>query len=266
MTVPTEADVRLAAELVRGAGSLAAKMRTEGIGDSIETKTSVSDLVTAADKAAEKAIVERLVAEHPGDGILGEEGAARESTTGRVWTIDPVDGTYNFVRGLDWWCSALALTDGEGILLGAVYSPTEDAVYVGGPKLPTTRNGEPLPTLENTDLAHACVTTYLHPSTLGEPVGQAYVRAASGAASVRTLGSGSMELAAIAQGRLDVYCHHSVPNWDRLPGWGLVLGVGGATTQVEAGGVTWSLAGAPTAVAEAAKALIADQSTSGTVA
>ncbi|MER6942099.1 inositol monophosphatase, partial [Nocardioides sp. NPDC000441] len=62
MTAPTEADVRLAAELVRGAGSLAAKMRIEGIGDSIETKTSVSDLVTAADKAAEKAIVERLAA------------------------------------------------------------------------------------------------------------------------------------------------------------------------------------------------------------
>ena len=255
MTAPTEADVRLAAELVRGAGSLAAKMRIEGIGDSIETKTSVSDLVTAADKAAEKAIVERLTAEHPGDGILGEEGSARESTTGRVWTIDPVDGTYNFVRGLDWWCSALALTDGDGIILGAIYSPAEDAVYVGGPELPTTRNGVRLDAMPDTPLALACLTTYLHPSKLKQPVGEAYVRVTSGAASIRILGSGSMDLTAIAQGKLHLFCQHSVPDWDRLPGAALVLGAGGAMTQVEAGGVTWSLAGAPTAVAEAAEVL-----------
>lgn len=255
MTAPTEADVRLAAELVRGAGSLAAKMRTEGIGDSIETKTSVSDLVTAADKAAEKAIVERLTDEHPGDGILGEEGSARESATGRVWTIDPVDGTYNFVRGLDWWCSALALTDGDGIVLGAIYSPAEDAVYVGGPELPTTRNGVRLDAMPDTPLALACLTTYLHPAKLSHPSGEAYVRVASRAASIRILGSGSMDLTAIAQGKLHLFCQHSVPDWDRLPGAALVLGAGGATTQVEAGGVTWSLTGAPTAVAEAAAAL-----------
>ena len=259
MTKPTEADVRLAAELVRDAGSLAARMRRDGLGD-VETKTSVSDLVTAADKTAEKAIVERLAVEHPGDGILGEEGSARESTTGRVWTIDPVDGTYNFVRGLDWWCSALALTDGDptdvdSIILGAVYSPTEDAVYVGGPELPTTRNGVRIDTMSDLPLSLGCLTTYLHPSKLAQPAGEAYVRVASGAASIRILGSGSMDLTAIAQGKLHLFCQHSVPDWDRLPGWGLVLGAGGATTQVEAGGVLWSLAGTPTAVADAAQAL-----------
>ncbi|MER7556531.1 inositol monophosphatase [Nocardioides sp. NPDC126508] len=255
MTAPTEADVRLAAELVRGAGSLAAKMRHAGIGDSIETKTSVSDLVTAADKAAEKAIVDRLATEHPGDGILGEEGSTRESATGRVWTIDPVDGTYNFVRGLDWWCSALALTDGDDLVLGAVYSPAEDAVYVGGPDLPTTRNGVRLDPMPDTPLDLACLTTYLHPSKLRHPVGEAYVRVASQAASIRILGSGSMDLTAIAQGKLHLFCQHSVPDWDRLPGAALVLGAGGTTAQAEAGGVLWSLAGAPAAVAEALEAL-----------
>ncbi|MFE6508445.1 inositol monophosphatase family protein [Nocardioides sp. NPDC057767] len=255
MTRPTAEDVRLAAELVRGAGALAAKMRSAGIGDSIEAKTSVSDLVTAADKAAEKAIVDRLASEHPGDGVLGEEGSARESTTGRVWTIDPVDGTYNFVRGLDWWCSALALTDGDDLVLGAVYSPAEDAVYVGGPELPTTRNGIRLDAVLDTPLALACLTTYLHPAKLRHPVGEAYVRVASQAASIRILGSGSMDLTAIAQGKLHLFCQHSVPDWDRLPGAALVLGAGGTTAQVEAGGVLWSLAGAPAAVAEAVQAL-----------
>ncbi|GGR39832.1 fructose-1,6-bisphosphatase/inositol monophosphatase family enzyme [Nocardioides luteus] len=258
MTAPTEADVRLATELVRGAGSLAAKMRHEGIDASVETKTSVSDLVTAADKAAEKAIVDRLATERPDDGILGEEGSARDSASGRVWTIDPVDGTYNFVRGLDWWCSALALTDGDDILLGAVYSPAEDAVYVGGPDLPTTRNGVRLDAIPDTPLDLACLTTYLHPARLKQPVGEAYIRVTGGAASIRILGSGSMDLTAIAQGKLHLFCQHSVPDWDRLPGWALVLGAGGATTQVEAGGALWSLAGAPTAVADAARALTSE--------
>jgi myo-inositol-1(or 4)-monophosphatase len=79
----------------------------------------------------------------------------------------------------------------------------------------------------------------------------------SGAASIRILGSGSMDLTAIAQGKLHLFCQHSVPDWDRLPGAALVLGAGGAMTQVEAGGVTWSLPGAPTAVAEAAEVLAA---------
>lgn len=253
MTAPDADDVRLAAALVRDAGRLASRMRAEGV--SVETKTSISDLVTAADKAAEAQVVARITAERPGDGILGEEGSTAESRTGRRWVIDPVDGTYNFVRGLGWWCSALALVDGEDLVLGAVHHPAEDVVYVGGPGLPTTRDGGPVAGVEDVPLPHACVTTYLHPSRLAEPVGVAWSRAMSSTAAVRVLGSGSMDLTAIAQGQLHLFCQQSVPDWDRLPGAALVLGAGGAVAQVEAGGVLWSLAGGPTAVAQASAAL-----------
>ncbi|MFT4287821.1 inositol monophosphatase family protein [Nocardioides sp.] len=241
-------DAWLAGELVRDAGRLAARMRSEGVRAS--RKTSVSDVVTEADHAAEAAIVSRLAAERPGDGVLGEEGAAVATATGRTWVIDPVDGTYNFVNGLDWWCSALALTEGERIVLGAVYHPASDTLLVGGPDLPTTRDGEPLPALEDRPLAESCVTTYLHPPFFAGPVGEVFARAMTGAATLRVLGSGSMDLTAVAQGQLHVSCQHSVPPWDRLPGAALVLGVGGAHRQVEAAGVTWSVTGAPTAVAE----------------
>lgn len=253
MTSPDPDDVRLATELVRDAGRLAARMRAEGV--PVETKTSISDLVTAADRAAEAQVVARIAAERPGDGILGEEGAGAESRTGRRWVIDPVDGTYNFVRGLDWWCSALALVDGDDLVLGAVHHPADDVVHVGGPDLPTTRDGAPVAGVEDVDLERACVTTYLHPSRLTEPVGAAWSRVTSAAAVVRVLGSGSMDLTAIAQGRLHLFCQQSVPDWDRLPGAALVLGAGGAVAQVEAGGVLWSLAGGPTAVAQASAAL-----------
>lgn len=254
-------DVRLAGELAREAGRLALRMRREGV--NAERKTSVSDLVTEADRASEELIVSRLAAERPDDGVLGEEGASRESRSGRSWVIDPVDGTYNFVHGLAWWCTAIALVDGtpdDGeVLLGAVYHPHDDVLYVGGPGAPTTRNGEPLEPAGDRRLEESCLTTYLHPPFYAGEVGETFVRVASHAATLRMLGSGSMDLTAVAQGQLDVWCQHSVPPWDRLPGWGLVLGAGGAARQVSAAGVLWSVAGAPTAVADVCEALTGER-------
>lgn len=247
-------DARLAGELVREAGRLAARMRAEGV--SASHKTSVSDVVTEADHAAEALIVGRLAAERPGDGVLGEEGSSAASTTGRTWIIDPVDGTYNFVRGLDWWCSALALADVDDVVLGAIYHPATDTLFLGGPGLPTTRDGEPLAAVEDRPLAESCVTTYLHPPFFAGPVGEAFTRAMTGAATLRVLGSGSMDLTAVAQGQLDVYCQHTVPPWDRLPGAALVLGAGGAHQRVTAAGVVWSVTGAPSAVAEVCGRLV----------
>lgn len=246
-------DVELATRLVRDAGTLAHRMRTEGL--TALTKTSVSDVVTAADHAAEQLVLETLATERPGDGVLGEEGAARPSRSGRTWVVDPVDGTYNFVAGLDWWCSALALTDGDDLVLGAVHHPATGQTFVGGPGVPTTVDGVALPPLADRPLAQACVTTYLHPPSYGGPVGAAFDRMVGGAATLRMLGSASMDGAAIAQGRLHVRCQHSLPPWDELPSAALILGVGGAVRRVDAAGVTWSAAGAPTAVAEIEAAL-----------
>ena len=257
MTVaPAGADVRLAGELVREAGQLAQRMRAQGL--EAEQKSSIADLVTAADRAAESLVVDRLAAQRPDDGVLGEEGAAREGVSGRRWIIDPVDGTYNFVRGLTWWCSALALVDGEDLVLGAVYHPHEDELYVGGPGLPTTCNGTPVAGVRDTPLAHACAVTYLHSSRFAETAGAPYARLMSSVAAARVLGSGSMDMTAVARGILDLFCQPAVPDWDRLPGWALVQGAGGTVAQVEAGGMLWSLAGAPTAVADAATALIGE--------
>lgn len=249
---PTE-DAALAARLVREAGELAQRMRAEGL--EADTKTSISDVVTAADHAAERQVVDTLAAERPADGVLGEEGASRIGTSGRTWVIDPVDGTYNFVAGLDWWCSAVALTDGEELVLGAVHHPASGRTFVGGPNLPTTVDGVPLPPLMDRPLSEACVTTYLHPPAYGGAAGAAFGRLIGGAATLRMLGSASMDATAIAAGRLHVRCQHSMPPWDELPGAALILGVGGASERVEAGGVTWSAAGAATAVSDIGQAL-----------
>jgi fructose-1,6-bisphosphatase/inositol monophosphatase family enzyme len=169
--------------------------------------------------------------------------------------IDPVDGTYNFLAGLDWWCSAIALTDGDDLVLGAIHHPATGQTFVGGPDLPTTVNGVPLAALEDRPLAESCLATYLHPPYFGTEVGAAWERIVNGAATPRILGSGSMDATAVAQGHLHVLCQHSVPPWDELPGAAIIRGAGGVTRTVGAAGVEWYSAGAPTAVDEIASLL-----------
>jgi fructose-1,6-bisphosphatase/inositol monophosphatase family enzyme len=241
-------DAALAADLVREAGLLAEELRGSGL--RVDTKSSVSALVTAADHAAERLVVDHLAAFRPDDGVVAEEGNARPSASGRSWRVDPRDGTYNFVHGLPWWCSAVGLVEAAAGLLGAVYHPAEDTLYVGGPDLPTTRNGEPVGPLADVDLARSCVSTYLHPPFFGAPAGETFTRVVSAAATLRMLGSGSMDLTAVAQGHLGVFVQHSVAPWDWWPGSSLVRGAGGETRQLGVDGLVWSVAGAPTAVAE----------------
>jgi myo-inositol-1(or 4)-monophosphatase len=249
-------DAALAASLVRDAGRLAGRMRVDGV--STELKTSVSDVVTAADRAAESLITDRIARERPHDAILGEEGTDRPGTSGRTWVIDPVDGTWNFVHGLTWWCSAIALRDQDDVLLGAVYHPHDDLLFLGGPALPSTRNGEPLAPLDDRPLAESCASTYLHPPFYDGEVGAAFVRAVSGAATLRMLGSGTMDQMALAQGQMDVVFQHSVHDWDWYPGIAIVRGVGGVARRTTAGGVEWSVSGVPSAVAGVCAALEAE--------
>src|SRR3954469_4854113 len=181
-------DAELAAALVTSAGRLAARMRIAGL--TVDRKTSISDVVSDADKAAEAMIVGRLAEVRPADGVIGEEGAAAPGR--RTWVIDPVDGTFNFVSGLPAWCSALALLDGEQLLLGAIYQATTDELWVGGHDLPATRNGVPLPRMADRRLGEVATSPYLPPTRVGDlPLRDGLLRSIAGAASVRIIGSGS---------------------------------------------------------------------------
>jgi myo-inositol-1(or 4)-monophosphatase len=168
-----------------------------------------------------------------------------------------VDGTYNFVSGLPAWCSALALLDGEHLVLGAIYQATTGELWVGGRDLPTTLNGVPLPRLADRPLADVAISVYLHPGRVGDlPLRDGLLRAVAGAASVRIIGSGSVELAAIAAGRLGVWLHADTLSWDWLPGAALVTAAGGVIDVFHHGGHRWHVAGPPTGVAEARAAVL----------
>lgn len=246
-------DLGLAASLAKDAGLLAARMLGDGLtGLTVTRKTSISDVVSAADHAAERLVVERLRAERPDDGIVGEEGASHAGA-GRTWYVDPVDGTYNFLSGLPLWCAAIALDE----VLGAVYQPTTDELWTGGPSHATSRNGVPTVPLVDRPLADVSITTYLHPATLPDAARrEPLLRVMRHAATVRMLGCGSVEMAAVAAGRLGASVQIDTLPWDWLPGAALVRGAGGVAEVVAAHGHRWHVAGPRQTVDEIAQLVI----------
>jgi fructose-1,6-bisphosphatase/inositol monophosphatase family enzyme len=251
-------DLKLAGELVRQAGRLADRMLREGL--DTHHKSSVSDVVSDADHAAEELIVAALRSARPDDGVIGEEGANQPGAGDRTWYIDPVDGTYNFLSGLPYWCSALALAParpGAEPVLGAVYHPFADELWLGGADQPTTCNGVPVQPLADAPLSRLSLASYLHPTTLPDDgAREPFLDMFRGAATVRMLGSGSLELAAVAGGRLGVWAQLDTLDWDWLPGAALVTAAGGVTEVLHHRGHRWHLAGNRQAVAEACALLL----------
>lgn len=237
-----DTDEHLAQALVYNAGRLAWRMREQGV--DIDQKTSISDVVTDADRAAERFVAGVLEVVRPEDGILGEEGATRPSTSGRTWVIDPVDGTYNFSSGSDYWCSALALADAEGVIFGAVHRPAMGYTWFGGRDFPTSRDGKDVAKLQNQSAKEISMATYLHPTSIqGADIRAAWQRVGEKFATVRMLGAGSVDLSSVADGTWGAWMQHSVADWDWFPGKALVEAAGGAARKVEAGGVEWCIAG-----------------------
>lgn len=254
-----DSDEKLAQALVFNAGRLAWRMRENGV--ATELKTSVSDVVTDADRAAERFVAGTLRTLRPADGIVGEEGANQASTSGRTWVIDPVDGTYNFTSGSDYWCSALALVVGdpsapEELVFGAVHRPAMGYTWFGGPAIPTTLDGAELAKLTDAPAEQISLGTYLHPQWMdNEAVRSAWTAVVTQFATLRMFGAGSVDLAGVAEGSLGMWMQHTVADWDWLPGKALVEGVGGTCIKVDAAGATWCVAGAAQAVNSTAQLL-----------
>ena len=149
----------LAERIAREAG---AQLREAfaGAAVDIQTKSSPTDLVSAADVAAEKLIREALLSARPDDGMLGEEGSDTPGTSGLRWIVDPLDGTTNFLFGIPQWCVSIAVEDASGTLAGVVFDPMRDECWAAVRGEPPTLNGEPLRRPERSGgLATALVAT-----------------------------------------------------------------------------------------------------------
>ncbi|MFI2073308.1 MULTISPECIES: inositol monophosphatase family protein [Streptomyces] len=219
----------VALEAADRAGTLLRDGRPADLGVAA-TKTSPIDVVTEMDIAAEKLITGILAERRPHDGILGEEGASVEGTSGVRWVVDPVDGTVNYLYGLPSWAvSVAAEIDGEAVV-GVVAAPergeTYRAVRGEGAFLEERRlSVRPAPALDQ--------------ALIGTGFGYLQTRRAAQAEVLRSVlpqvrdirrgGSAAIDLCDVACGRLDGYYERGLNPWDFAAG-ALIAREAGALT------------------------------------
>ncbi|MDP9434414.1 MAG: inositol monophosphatase, partial [Actinomycetota bacterium] len=147
----------LAVDLARQAGALALRMR-EGVTQE-GTKSSPTDVVTAADTAVERLLAEGVRAVRPDDGLLGEEGTGTTGTSGVRWVVDPIDGTVNYLYGLPYWAVSVGVErDGEPVV-GVVLDPSRDELFSAVRGRGARLDGRALRCTAVADLAQALVAT-----------------------------------------------------------------------------------------------------------
>jgi myo-inositol-1(or 4)-monophosphatase len=186
----------------------------------IQTKSTPTDLVSAADLAAERLIREHLLRERPDDGMLGEEGSDSPGTSGLRWIVDPLDGTTNFLFGIPQWCVSIAVEDESGTLAGLVFDPMRDEVWAAVRGEPPTLDGTPLRRPERSGgLATALVATGFGYEADVRAVQAAGVsRLLPRVRDIRRLGSAALDLAWTAAGRYDAFYERGIKLWDIAAG------------------------------------------------
>lgn len=215
-----ESQLRVVAEQVAGeAAALAAGLRLKAIGE-VRTKSSRTDVVTAADTACERLIRDRLAELRPGEPVLGEEaGLSGVDTGGPCWVVDPIDGTVNYLYGLPWYAVSVAVIEGGRALAGAVVEPASGRVWSARAGGGATVDGQPLRVSGADRLDLTLVAT-----------GFSYLparRARQGALAsallgrvrdIRRLGSAALDLCGVAAGWVDGYYEHFINPWDWAAG------------------------------------------------
>ena len=214
-------------EVARAAARAAAAELLARFGDpaGVDTKTTATDPVSDADRAAEQAIRALLAARRPGDAILGEEGGETAGTgsSGVRWVVDPLDGTVNYLFGYPQWSVSVACEDGDGTIAGVVLDPLRDeefcATRSGG--APTV-NGEPVAARDASapaTLGVALVATgFAYDAGVRARQAEVLTRVLPRVRDIRRGGSAALDLAWTSCGRCDAYWERGVKPWDIAAG------------------------------------------------
>lgn len=235
----------LAERAARAAGALLLEHAARGFSE-VATKSSPTDMVSAADLASEQLIAELLEAERPDDARHGEEGGRHAGTSGLTWVFDPLDGTTNYLYGLPQWAVSIAVEDAEGAVAGCVFDPSRGELFAAARRAGTTLNGRPVRVSGAADLSRSLVATGFAYNR-ERRVEQARVALGVVAAvrDVRRLGAAALDLAWVACGRLDGYFETGLNPWDIAAGSLLVAEAGGVVTLEPQGDSELIVAAAP---------------------
>jgi myo-inositol-1(or 4)-monophosphatase len=234
-----------AVAVVQQVGELVVRMRIAGAGQ-VETKSSTTDVVTAADTAAER-LARRLLAQwRPGELVLGEEEGGLDPATGALcWVVDPIDGTVNYLYGLPWYAVSVAVQrDGES-LAGAVGQPAAGRLWSAARGCGADCDGAAV---------RVSGATQLELSLIGTGFSYRPERRARQAAMVagmlprirdlRRAGSAALDLCSVASGWLDGFAEHGLHRWDWAAG-ALIAVEAGAVVRLPQHGSDFVLAATP---------------------
>jgi myo-inositol-1(or 4)-monophosphatase len=225
-------------------GDLIARLRVEGA-TQVDTKTSATDVVTAADTAAER-LARRLLAQwRPGEPVLGEEEGGAGATDGLCWVVDPIDGTVNYLYGLPWYAVSVAVQRDGQSLAGAVAQPAAGRLWSAARGCGADCDGAAV---------QVSGATQLELSLIGTGFSYRSQRRARQAAMVagmlprirdlRRTGSAALDLCSVASGWLDGFLEHGLHRWDWAAG-ALIAAEAGAVVRLPERGSDVVLAAAP---------------------
>lgn len=224
-----EREVSIAKLAAQEAGVLALDFQRKGV--AAEKKADESP-VTAADRACEKLIVERISQEFPDDGILGEEGTSRPGRNRRKWIIDPIDGTKDFVRGIPLWAVLIGLEQDDELVAAAAFSPGQSLLLHAGKGTGAWANSQRLRVSNRTDLAQA-VLSFNGFNKIGvNRFADRVIPWVQRFWAVRSLG-GAVDAMLLAQGQADVWIEPNAQPWDLAPLKLLVEEAGGKFSSFE---------------------------------
>jgi myo-inositol-1(or 4)-monophosphatase len=250
--VTVEELLALAVRVAGEAGAVAARMRAEAPVRAVHTKSSATDVVTAADTAVEELVRRRLAELRPGESVLGEEGGSPdgEDAGGVRWVIDPIDGTVNYLYGLPWYAVSLAATRAGVPVAGAVVEPASGRVWSAAAGRGARLDGRPLRVSGTDRLDRALVATgFSYLPELRARQGELTAALLPRVRDIRRHGSAALDLCAVAAGWVDGYYEHATHEWD----W-----AAGALIAAEAGAVVRTPAGWPGLLSAAAPGIAGD--------
>jgi myo-inositol-1(or 4)-monophosphatase len=205
----------------------------EGIGTdhNLRYKKSHSDLVTEFDGKAEKEIVHIISSAFPDHQIVAEEGSTGGTHPDYCWYVDPIDGTTNFAHAYPLTCTSIGLAERGELVLGVVYNPLADELFVGVKGQGATLNGRPIHVSRTDRLVRSLVATGFayDRNTVGKNVRcfEAFLRSAQG---VRRDGCAALDLCNVAMGRFDGFWEYGFAFWDMAAGLVIIHEAGGTVT------------------------------------
>jgi myo-inositol-1(or 4)-monophosphatase len=233
-------------ELAVDLGQQAAALLMAGVDrvrESIDTKSTGTDMVTEMDRASEALLVDGILARRPDDGILGEEGADHPTRSGVRWVIDPLDGTTNYIYGHPGFAVSIGIervdptTGATTTIVGVVVDPMHRDLFTAVAGAGASRNGQPITCSTQAVLGHALLGTGFSydPARRARQAG-VLTAVLPQVRDIRRMGAAAVDLCSVACGRLDALYEKGLAPWDYTAG---------ALIATEAGAVVTDLGGGP---------------------